>query len=100
MPPTTPPAIAPLFELPLVGEFDGDDDTDEVVLEVGTTEGVPVTPGASVMMPKYVNCGVDWQSSPSPTSCATITFQLSSDCGGNEIGLSRERKQGGDCNWV
>ena len=43
MPPTTPPAIVPLFELPLVGEFDGDDDTDEVA----TTEALPVTSGAS-----------------------------------------------------
>lgn len=62
MPPTTPPAIAPLFELLLVGEFDGDDDTDKVV-EVGVTETVPVTSGAS------------------PTSCAAVKFQLSSGVG-------------------
>lgn len=51
MPPTTPPAIAPLFELLLGGEFDGDDDTDEVV-EVGVIEAVPVTSGASDIEPK------------------------------------------------
>lgn len=48
MPPTTPPAIAPLSELTFVGEFDGDDDTGEV----GTTEAVPVTSGASAIKPK------------------------------------------------
>ena len=59
IPPTTPPAIAPSFELPLEGEFDGDDDLGEVacgvtvdwslLVEVGTTEAVPVTSGASVI---------------------------------------------------
>ena len=49
MPPTTPPAIAPLFELLLVGEFD---DTDEVVgVGVTVTVPVPVTSGASVIVP-------------------------------------------------
>ena len=59
--PTTPPAIAQSFELPLEGEFDGGDDTDEVfcgvtvdwsfLVEVGTTEAVPVNSGTSVVVP-------------------------------------------------
>ena len=63
-PPIMPPAIAPLFELPSMGKFDGDDDTDGVVcgvtvdvdwsllVEDGTTEAVPATSGTSVMEPK------------------------------------------------
>jgi len=62
MPPTAPPAIALSFELPSEGEFDGGDDTAEVfcgvtvdwsfLVEVETTEAVPVTSGASVIEPK------------------------------------------------
>jgi hypothetical protein len=61
MPPTTPPAIAPVFELLLE-----DNDTVEDVLgvvvvppptELGVTEALPVTSGES------------------PTSCAAVLFQ-------------------------
>ena len=51
MPPTTPPAIAPVFELLL--EDDGEDVLDAMMdwlllVELGTTEALPVTSGESV----------------------------------------------------
>jgi len=60
MPPTTPPAIAPVFELLL--EDDGEDVLDVMMdwlllVELGTTEALPVTSGES------------------PASCAVVAFQ-------------------------
>lgn len=63
MPPTTPPAIAPVFELPLE-----DDGTGAAVLgvivdwlarvELGTIEALPVTSGESVTEPRInKRCG-------------------------------------------
>lgn len=61
MPPTTPPAIAPVFELPL--EDDGTGEVGAIVdwlllAEVGTKEAVPVTSGESVTKPRVrKGCG-------------------------------------------
>ena len=52
MPPTMPPAIAPVFELGCRAEVEDDDALDvtnweALVVEVGTMEAVPVTSGES-----------------------------------------------------
>lgn len=68
MPPTTPPAIAPAFELLCEVEVEDEPDPDVVgvkvdwetlIVDVGTMVPVPVPSGVS------------------PTSCAAEAFQLS-----------------------
>ena len=53
MPPTTPPAIAPVFELPLEDDGTGEVGADWLLLvELGTKEALPVTSGGSVTEPR------------------------------------------------
>jgi hypothetical protein len=63
MPPTTPPAIAPVFELPLKADGTGEEDVLDVVVvppptRLGLTEALPVTSGESVAeLRMHIRCG-------------------------------------------
>ena len=79
IPPTTPPAIAPVFEL-----LWEDDDTGEVILGVVVvppptrlelTEALPVTSGESVAeLRMHIRCGSLSKYAP-PITCAAVAFQ-------------------------
>ena len=99
MAPTTPPAIAPAFEL-LCGFEVGDEldpdglEVDWVTVDVGTMEAVPVTSGES--RPGKYSCVQRTRVLVPPSAWAAEMFQVSL-CGGtvDEISWGKQAKSRG-----
>jgi hypothetical protein len=92
-PPTTPPAIPPVFEEDGCGAGDGNGDGDgpnELVgvipwTDVETMETLPVTSGKPVTTLIIHQYEIWWQKHAPPARSAAVKFQLSPGCGNDKM---------------